>query len=84
MQVLLLHEELQAVVFPLQVLQQDARRLALRVLHIIHVELGKVARHDPSRPLGVGQHGGVSLRLLEGREQRAVALPDALSEILAQ
>lgn len=80
---LLLYQKLEAIIFLLQVFQEDARWLDLRVLHVIHVELCEVAGHYPAWTLGVWKHRRVSLRLLERSEQQAVALLDGLAQVLA-
>ncbi len=79
-----LYQELQSVVLSLQVFQFYARRLALWVLHVVHIKLGKVAGNNPSWPFRVRQHGTVALRLLKGCEHVAVALLDGLPQVLAQ
>ena len=84
MNALLFYQELQAIVLLLQVFEENTGWLTLWVLHIIDIKLGEVAGNNPARSLGVGQHGRVSLCLLEGSEECAIALLDGLSQILAQ
>ena len=78
------HQELQAVVFFFQVAQLDDLRVASGTLHVIDIELGKVAGDDPPGPLGVGQLGGVAFDLLEWGQQGAVGLLDGLVQLFAQ
>ena len=80
----LVDEELQAVVVGAEVPEQDALRLALGVLHVVDVELGKVARHDPFGVLRDGQAEDIALCLLKRRQLPAVALKDGLAQVLAQ
>ena len=83
-QVLALHidKEPEPIVFLAEVLQQDALRFAVGLLHVIDKELGKVASYNPSRPLGIGQLGRIAFCLLEGSEALAVALSDGCTEVL--
>ena len=80
----LLHEELQAVVFPAQVLEEDLLRGGVGSLHVVDEELGEVASDDPTGMLGKGQPEDVALRLLVGGEGDAVALRDGRGEALAE
>ena len=65
-------EELQAIVFFLEVFEQYDLRLAVRLLHVIDPELGKIAGDDPPRTLAVWQFGGIAFGLLERVENGAV------------
>ena len=78
------HQELQAVVFLFQVLEVDDLRLAVGALHIIDVELGKVAGDHPPWMLGDRQLGDVPLGLLEGGQFGPIRLGDRLPQVFAQ
>ena len=78
------YQELQAVVFFFQIAQLDDLRVAGGPLHVIDVELGKVAGDDPPGSLGVGQFGGIPFGLLERGQQGAVRLLDGLVQLFAQ
>lgn len=77
-------EELEAVVVGCKVAEQNALRFALGVFHVVDVKLGEVACDNPARAFRIGQDGRIALRLLEGREARAVALADRLAEVFAK
>ena len=76
-------QEAEAVEFVGEVGQADGLGLGVRVLHVVDVEFGEVARDDPAGALGVGQRGGVAAGLLEGRQERAVGLLDRRAEVAA-
>lgn len=78
------HQELQAVILLFQVTQLDDLRVTGGALHVVDVELGKVAGDDPPGPLGVGQLGGVAFGLLERGQQGTVGLLDGLVQLFAQ
>ena len=77
-------EEVEAVELVGEIGQRDDARRRLGRLHIVDADAGKVADHDPSGPLGVGQHGVVARRLAEGGQQRAVALTLRRVEVYAE
>ena len=78
------NEEMQAVILLAQILQEYLLRLAVGLLHVVDQELGEVAGHNPPCPLAVGQLGVISLTLLEGCQQRAVALFDGCPQVLSK
>ena len=82
MLVALLDKEPQALVFFLQILKQYYLWLILRRFHVIDVELLEIADYHPERALGIRQFDGIALCLLEGRQQRPVALGNCLAKIL--
>ena len=63
---LFVDEELQAIVFLAQVLEQYLLRLAVGVLHVVDQELLKVAGHNPPRMLRYGHADHIAACLLEG------------------
>ena len=75
------HQELQAVVFLFQIAQLNDLWVACGPLHVVDVELGKVAGHDPAGPLGIGQFGGVAFGLLERGQQGTIRLLDGPVQI---
>ena len=77
-------EELQAVVLLREVLEQYLLGFAVGLLHVVDEELLEVARDNPARMLAHGQAHHVAPCLLEGVQQRAVALQDALAQVFAQ
>ena len=81
---IVVNEKHQTVVLLTQVLQQDAFWLAVGTLHVINQKLREVACHDPT---GMSRHGEahhIASCLLERVEHGAVALRDALTQVLAQ
>ena len=70
------HQELQPVILLLQIRKENHFRIAAGPLHIIHMEFGKIANHNPAGALGIRQFGGVPLCLLERGQQRTVRLLD--------
>ena len=78
------HQKLQAVIIPFQILKINNLWLAKGLFHIINIKLRKVARHNPARTLRIGQLGRIALGLLEGGQQAAVRLLDRLVQIFIQ
>ena len=78
------HQELQAIIFLFQVLEIDDLRFAVGALHVVDVELGKVAGDHPPRVLGNRQLCDVPLGLLERGQLGPVRLGDGLAQVLAQ
>ena len=76
------HEEVEAVVFFLEIFETDDFGLGVGALEVVNVEFGEVADDDPARARGVRQLGGVTLRLLKRSQQRTVGLARRLAEIL--
>lgn len=70
----IVHEERQAVVFFLQVLQLDDLRRIVGALHVVDLEGAEVAGDDPARSHGQWQPSGIAAGLLVGREFRTVGL----------
>ena len=68
------HQEIQAVIFLLQVGQGHNFRLVIRAVHVVDVELPEIAYHDPPGVLVVGQIARVTAGLLIGRQHGAVGL----------
>ena len=66
------HQKLQTIVFFFKVCQRNDFRLATGALHIVDIELRKVAGHDPTRVLGKRQFCNVAFGLLERRQHSAV------------
>ena len=76
-----LHEESEAVVLLVEVLEEDDLWLAIGLLHVIDIPRTEIADHNPARALGVWQFGSIAFGLLERREQRAIGLRDRLAEV---
>ena len=76
-----LHEEREAVVLLVEVLEKDNLWLAIGLLHVIDIPRTEIADHNPTRALGVWEFGSIAFGLLKRREQRAVGLRDRLAEV---
>ena len=76
-----LHEEREAVVLLVEVLEEDDLWLAIGLLHIIDIPRTEIADHNPARALGVWQFGCIAFGLLERREQMTIRLRDGLAEV---
>ena len=76
-----LHEESEAVVLLVEVLEEDDLWLAIGLLHVVDIPRTEIADYDPARALGIGQFGSIAFGLLERREQRAIGLRDGLAEV---
>ena len=76
-----LHEESEAVVLLVEVLEEDDLWLAIGLLHVIDIPRTEIADHNPTRALGVWEFGSIAFGLLERREQRAIGLRDGLAEV---
>ena len=76
-----LHEESEAVVLLVEVLEEDDLWLAIGLLHVINIPRTEIADHNPTRALGVWEFGSIAFGLLERREQRAIRLRNGLTEV---
>ncbi len=77
-----IYQKLQAIVFRLKVFQLYDLRLALRILHIIDIELAEIAHDRPARTARVWQFRSITLGLLEWGEDAAVRLFYAFVQVL--
>ena len=76
-----LHEESEAMVLLVEVLEEDDLWLAIGLLHVIDIPRTEIADYNPTRALGVWELGSIALGLLERREQRAIGLRNGLTEV---
>ena len=76
-----LHEESEAVVLLVEMLEENDLWFAIGLLHVIDIPRTEIADHNPARALGVWQFGSIAFGLLERREQRAIGLRDRLAEV---
>ena len=78
------HKEAKAVVFAPEVAEFHTLWLTIGILHIVDVELGKIASHNPSRVLRHRYIYGISLCLLEWGKFSAISLGNGLSQVFAE
>jgi len=74
------HQEVQAAVFLLQVLEIEDVGFRVGVVHVVNAEFLEIANDDPARVHAVGQQAAIAPRLLEGREHGAVGLTVGLGQ----
>ena len=64
-----------------QFLQLEELRFVVGTVHVVDLELPKIAHHDPPGILVMGQISGVSSGLLERGEHRPIRLAGSFLEI---